>query len=142
MGKMQGLDTEQARVPARQARAFVDRREAARQAALDQRFVRAQRDARAIISLIVSAYRPRRIFQWGSLLDRRRFWEQSDIDIAVEGVTEPEQFFRMLAEADGLTDFPLDLVPLENVEPEFNELITRNGRLVYEQRNPDSDPHR
>jgi predicted nucleotidyltransferase len=138
---MQGLDSEWTRVPPSQARGFVDRRESTRQVALDERFARAQREARAIISFIVSAYGPRRIFQWGSLLDRGRFWEQSDIDIAVEGVTEPERFFRMLGEADGLTDFPLDLVALEKVEPEFKELITCNGRLVYEQRSPGSDPH-
>lgn len=99
---------------------------------MDRHFAAAQAEAKAVIALIAKNYHPRRILQWGSLLDRPRFWEQSDIDLAVEGVSDPELFFRMFGEASRLTSFPLDLVAMENVEPEFAELITLKGRIVYE----------
>jgi predicted nucleotidyltransferase len=112
--------------------AFVERREARRQAALDARFEEARRDAQVITDMLIEKYRPRRIYQWGSLLNRRTFWERSDIDIALEGIPDAETFFRLYGDADRLARFPLDLVALEHVEPEFAELIRTKGRLVYE----------
>ena len=63
---------------------------------VDERFERATRDARAIVSEIVVQVNPRRIYQWGSLLDRKRFSEISDLDIAVEGLNGPAEFFQVL----------------------------------------------
>jgi len=40
--------------------------------------------------MIVREYKPLRIYQWGSLLEDRHFSEISDIDIAVEGITDAE----------------------------------------------------
>ena len=92
----------------------------------------AARDAQAIISMIVERFRPTRIVQWGSLLVPERFREYSDIDIAVEGVREPERYFAILEAAEKLTRFPVDIVQLEAVEPEYRELILERGRTVYE----------
>ncbi len=111
---------------------FLERREARRQAGLDARFSRAQHDARAVVDLIVTKYHPSRIYQWGSLLDRRRFWERSDIDIAVEGIEDPGTFFRLCGEVGRLAQLPLDLVAIERIEPEFAELIRTRGKVVYE----------
>jgi predicted nucleotidyltransferase len=58
-------------------------------------------------------YRPSRLYQWGSLLDRSHFRECSDIDIAVEGIVTPDEFFAMYGDADRLTSVTLDLVALE-----------------------------
>lgn len=112
--------------------AFVERREARRQAALDLRFEQARRDVQVIIDMLIEKYRPSRIYQWGSLLDRSKFWERSDIDLGVEGIRDAETFFRLYGEADRLAHFPLDLVALERIEPEFADLIRTQGRLVYE----------
>ncbi len=114
-------------------RSFLERRERARQRVLDQRFAQAQRDVQAIVSLIVAKYKPRRLYQWGSLLHRPRFWEHSDVDIAVEGILDVKAFFAMYGEADHLTSLPLDLVALEHIEPEFRDLIRAEGRMIYEQ---------
>ena len=119
---------------------FLRRRGEERQARLDQRFERAWRDARAIIALLIAKHRPERIYQWGSLLDRRRFWERSDIDIAVEGIPGAEEFFALCGDADRLASLPLHLVALEKIEPEYAEAIRSNGRLVYERDSEDSDP--
>ncbi len=92
----------------------------------------ASQDAEAIIRMIIETFKPKAIYQWGSVLDGRQFTEISDIDIAVEGLGSAERYFAMLGEAERLTRFPLDLVEMEHVEPEYAELIRKHGRCVYE----------
>ena len=96
-------------------RAFLARKEERRQARIEARFERATRDARTIIATIVEEVNPRRIYQWGSLLDRSRFSEISDIDLAVEGLSGPAEFFRVLGIAMDGTTLPVDVVELEKV---------------------------
>ena len=119
-----------------QIRRFVERKERRRQGELERLHGEACRAAARIVQTIVQRYRPARIVQWGSLLDVRRFRDYSDIDLAVEGVTDPERFFSLLQEAEAETGFPLDIVQLERVEPEFRDLILQKGRVVYERERP------
>lgn len=111
---------------------FLANRESARQQFLDARFEQAWTDFRAILDLLIRRYHPRRILQWGSLLDRSKFTERSDIDIAVEGIPDAATFFALYGDADRLTRFSLDLVDLDKIEPEFAEVIRSKGRCVYE----------
>jgi predicted nucleotidyltransferase len=89
-------------------------------------------DAGTIIDMMVRIYRPRRVFQWGSLLRPGAFKPYSDIDIAVEGITDAERFFALLGQAQALTRFPLDVVQMEKIAPEHAEDIRRYGKLVHE----------
>lgn len=89
-------------------------------------------DAKRIIDRIASEYHPVRIYQWGSLLHPSKFTEHSDIDIAIEGITDAETYFKLLGDAMEMTEFKLDLVQLEKIEPEFVESIRQNGKIVYE----------
>jgi len=114
------------------ARANLDRRYEARRLHSTELFRAATEDSRAIVEHIGSAYRPSRIFQWGSLLHAERFDENSDIDLAVEGIVDAENFFNLLGDAMKLTHFPLDIVQIEKIEPEFAQSIRQNGRVVYE----------
>lgn len=82
--------------------------------------------------LIRDTYRPTRILQWGSVINPGLFREYSDIDIAVEGITDAETFFALVAHAEDMTEFPVDIVQLERIEPEFRELLLKKGRIVYE----------
>ena len=111
---------------------FLARKEQLRQARLDDRFRRASDDFSAIVSMTIRDYAPLRIWQWGSLLDRSRFSEISDIDIAVEGILGEERFFALWGAADRMTDFSLDLVQLEKIHPLHAQTIRERGRLVYE----------
>lgn len=77
-----------------EARRFLERREKERQTRLRERLRHAQRDAREIVDLLIREYQPRRIFQWGSLVQEEHFREWSDIDLAVEGHFDAETFFR------------------------------------------------
>lgn len=116
------------------ARKNLQARAQARDANLDARFEEAWNDFRAILELLIREYQPVRIYQWGSLLDRNKFSEISDIDIGIEGTLSPEQFFRMLTEADAMSRFPVHIVQMEHIEPEFREIILKKGKVVYERK--------
>ncbi len=85
-----------------------------------------------IVAFIRDTYRPARILQWGSVIRPDLFREYSDIDIAVEGITDAETFFTLLGDVEGMTRFPVDIVQLGCIEPEFRELLLNKGRIVYE----------
>ena len=116
------------------ARAFLRDRERRRRRRIDERYARAVRDARAIASEIAVQVNPRRIYQCGSLLDRKRFSEISDLDIAVEGLKGPAEFFAILGIAMNGSALPVDVVELEKVPPEVAERIRTRGVLVHERR--------
>jgi predicted nucleotidyltransferase len=73
------------------------------------------------------------MYQWGSLVDERQFSEMSDIDIALEGITDPATLSALRGAAEKLTQFPLDIVAIEHVHPAYADHIRRRGRVVYEQ---------
>jgi predicted nucleotidyltransferase len=113
-------------------REFLRNKESARSRMLDERFTQAKADFAVITNMILERFRPLRIYQWGSLLDRTRFSEISDIDIAVEGLQSPGDYFTLLGEALPLTDFPLDIVEMERVGADNAAYIRSYGRIVYE----------
>ena len=119
-----------------QVRAFLADKERRRRARIDERYAQATRDARAIISEVVAQVNPRRIYQWGSLLDRKRFSEISDLDIAVEGLQGPAEFFQVLGIAMNGTALPVDVVELEKVPADVAERIRTRGVLVHERHEP------
>ena len=52
----------------------------------------------------------------------------------MDGDFDAETWFRLLGELWDLTSFPVDLVDLRRVEPEFADIIRMKGRVVYERR--------
>jgi len=92
----------------------------------------ARQDCRQIVDLIVAHYAPRRIYQWGSLLHPDQFDENSDIDLAVEGLASTEDFFRLFGEAMRMTDFTLDLLEYDKLTPMDRQTITSKGIILYE----------
>jgi predicted nucleotidyltransferase len=114
------------------ARGFLAAKDEARERILNARFAKAGADFQAIASLIIERYRPKRLYQWGSLLDRRRFSEISDIDIALEGIQNAETYFAILGEVMNMTEFPLDIVEMEKIGAENARHIRETGRLVHE----------
>jgi len=114
------------------ARSFLAEKDAKRDAELDSSFQEATSDFDCIVGHIIKKYNPKRIWQWGSLLDRKLFSEISDIDIALEGISEPQIFFDIIGYASNLSRFPVDIVEIENVGKDNAEHILKKGRCVYE----------
>ena len=90
---------------------------------------RAAADARRIAQFLSEHYGAR-VYGIGSLFEPGRdFTWRSDIDLAVEDLPD-ERFFAICAEAQQLTDFPLDIIPLKDAREHFKEAVrTRGVRL-------------
>ena len=114
------------------ARHRLRERERARAERLEGRRAQAAADCRAIVDMIVKVYQPVRVYQWGSVLRPGGFRDYSDIDIAIQGITDARRFFEILGEAERMTSFPVDLVQMEKVAVEYAEEIRQHGKVVYE----------
>ena len=118
----------------RMVRNYIERKESERETALSARLGQARKDFATIVAYIITKHNPKRIYQWGSLIDGSHFSEISDIDIALEGVTDPADFFKLLGAAEKMTDLPLDIIQLDYVHPAYADGIRAHGRLVHERK--------
>lgn len=91
---------------------------------------KAKADSVTIIEMIIEKYSPEQIIQWGSILKPEHFSEISDIDLAVSGV-DSIVFMDLLADAENLTQFSLDLVRWEELCDPFQRIISMKGTVVY-----------
>ncbi len=113
-------------------RSRLQKQEEERTERLHSRWLEAQRDFENITARIIKTCSPRKIYQWGSLLDFSRFSEISDIDIALEGLSGPEEYFRILGFCLGMTSFPVDVIEIDKIDKETARQIQEYGKLVYE----------
>ena len=95
---------------------------------------KASGDAERIITTIREQFNPAIIYQWGSLLTPDQFDENSDIDIAVEGLSGPDQFFALRNAAVTLTELSLDIVEFESIDDLARDSIITHGKVVYERK--------
>jgi predicted nucleotidyltransferase len=79
---------------------------------------------------ILKRYGATKVILFGSLASGT-FRRESDIDLAVEGIPA-RCFTRALADLMMALDWPVDLKPLEDVEPEFRERVLREGIILHE----------
>ncbi len=93
---------------------------------------KANAEADRAVALIIERYEPRRVIQWGSVLRPERFTEISDIDIAVEGITDPETLSRLETDVLAIVSFPLHLIPFEQVILVYQQDILSRGRVIYD----------
>lgn len=69
-----------------------------------------------------------KVILFGSLLREDRFMEHSDIDIALSGLSDKVNFWKLYSEVmDILAPFDFDLVELEKIEPEIRDYILKGG---------------
>ena len=114
----------------RQMRARFERQAEEREALLAQRLRQARADFERIVDHVWATYRPTRIWQWGSLIDGDHFSERSDIDIALEGISSPAEYFAIIADAEARTRLPVHVVELDRLHPAFADSIRVRGRIV------------
>jgi predicted nucleotidyltransferase len=114
------------------SRAWLAARDQRRAEGRRRLWAQAKQDADAIVAMIIELHSPVRIYQWGSVLEPAHFAEYSDIDIAVEGLRGPEEYFALIGQAEKRTRFPIDIVEIEHIEPEYAEIIRTYGVLRHE----------
>jgi predicted nucleotidyltransferase len=86
-----------------------------------------------IVAMIVKDFKPKRIYQWGSLTQKDAFRDYSDIDIAIEGLKASHDIFSIIGKAEKMTAFPLDILELEKIEQLHADSIRKKGKVVYEE---------
>lgn len=99
---------------------------------LRKRAQSAREAAEVCARLLVERYGARRVYLFGSLLDRKRFHQLSDVDLAVEGLGPGRLYWRALAEVwEHLPrGIELNLIPLEESRPELVARILKEGELL------------
>lgn len=80
---------------------------------------------------ILRKHGARRIILFGSLCSGS-FHSKSDIDLAVEGIPS-SALTRAFADLMMALDRPVDLKPLEELEPPFREHVLSTGTTLYEE---------
>jgi uncharacterized protein len=83
-----------------------------------------------LIQLLTDRFHATQIILFGSLA-KGTFRQGSDIDLAVAGIA-PENYFSALAAINRLGDsFPIDLKPIEDLEPHFFQRVIQTGEYLY-----------
>jgi len=90
--------------------------------------------ARKCTRILGEKFGATRVYLFGSLAEDL-FWEGSDIDLAVEGMSL-KQYLRALAELKVIEDVHFDIVHLDYCKPRFKNQILKNRKIktLYEQR--------
>jgi predicted nucleotidyltransferase len=101
----------------------------------DQRLVEAaRRDLTSIVQVLRGHYGVQRIILFGSLA-KDQFTVESDIDLAIADLA-PADFFTAYAEVNRLSQFQVDLKPLESLHPHFYQRVLAHGETIYEASDP------
>ncbi len=69
-----------------------------------------------------------RVILFGSMLQKQKFMEHSDIDLAISGLGSDQNFWQVYSEVMGiLQPFDFDLIELERIDPEVRDYILQKG---------------
>ncbi len=91
-----------------------------------RRRAKARSDARRIADFLRQHGASRIVGVGSAFVPGRRFTWRSDIDIAVAGLPA-ERFFGVSAEAAELTDFALDIIPIESATEAMCRALLEEG---------------
>lgn len=86
----------------------------------------AEQEAQALANILYTRYSASNVYLFGSLLEEGRFNENSDIDLAVEGLPG-SIFFEAVGELLLRSKFRLNLIPLRNCPESFRKKIITTG---------------
>jgi predicted nucleotidyltransferase len=111
-------------------RAGARKREAERQAALDERFELAWQLARQGADILRRQFGAANVVAFGSLVDRQLFHQRSDIDLAVWGIPELNYLRALGSLLDLSTEFSFDLVMVEAAPERLRQRIERDGKKI------------
>jgi predicted nucleotidyltransferase len=89
----------------------------------------ARQDVKQIVDFLVQHYAVQRIILFGSLT-RDRFVADSDIDLAVEGLTSAD-YFKVLAQVNRLASRWIDLKLWQDLDPHFQSRVLETGEILY-----------
>lgn len=88
--------------------------------------------AERLKEILIKEFHVKKVVLFGSVLEKGCFEEDSDIDIAVEGLPKKD-YFSVLARLMTECPFEIDLKPIEDVSDLFKQRIAR-GKVLYAER--------
>ncbi len=106
------------------------RRKIARQSKLDEQFQRAWAIARQGATLLKNEFGGQKVVAFGSLINRARFHERSDIDLAIWGIAEKDYLRALGRLLDLTTEFSIDLVRVEEAHTYLHKTIDTEGVVL------------
>ncbi len=86
--------------------------------------------AERLKDIIVKEFRVKKVVLFGSILEKGCFDQDSDIDLAVEGLPK-EAYFAAVARLIMESPFEIDLKPIEDVSDLLKQRIEK-GKVLYE----------
>lgn len=87
--------------------------------------------ARRITELLAERFQFETLYLFGSLVWNENWKPETDIDLAIHGL-EPKNLFKAIEFLEGETQFPFDLIDLDEVPISLRERILTEGELLYE----------
>jgi predicted nucleotidyltransferase len=109
-----------------QYRATAQRRQAERQHRQYQRQQRGWQVAQSAAQVLKQEFGAQRVRLFGSLLEVSRVRAESDIDLAVEGLSD-SRYLEAVARLLDLSDFAVDVVQVEHATPRLCQVIEQQG---------------
>lgn len=100
---------------------------------LAEEMQKARQTLEEIKNILIKEFKVTKIILFGSLV-KGNFHQESDIDLAVSGINKND-YFRAFARVNNISNRPVDLKPLEDLEPYFLQKILKYGECIYEQNN-------
>ncbi|MDB9529185.1 nucleotidyltransferase domain-containing protein [Oscillatoria sp. CS-180] len=104
------------------------RRQQQQREKLRQRRLHGLRVAQEAATLLREAFGVSHVVVFGSVLDETAFHGQSDLDLAVWNL-DPEHYFAAVAQLLALSEFSIDLVPVELASPPIRAAIAQGTLL-------------
>lgn len=83
-----------------------------------------------LIDILVNQFQANKIILFGSLA-KGKFTQTSDIDLAVAGIL-PRDYFKAFADLNFLSEFEVDLKPLEELDSHFYQRVMETGQVIYD----------
>jgi len=88
--------------------------------------------AKRLAQILARDFSVSRVILFGSVLEKGKFNEDSDIDLAVEGLSN-DAYFTALARLMMKSSFDVDLKPVEDIGDLLRQRISK-GKILYEKR--------
>ncbi|MEL6938275.1 MAG: nucleotidyltransferase domain-containing protein [Cyanobacteria bacterium J06598_1] len=85
-------------------------------------------DVKSVSALLRSQFGATKIVVFGSLV-KDRFGEDSDIDLAVEGMNSRD-LFKALVAVNKCSRREIDLKPMEDLDPYFKQRVLETGTMI------------
>ncbi len=120
-------------------RAYLQARWEQQNQAAEQRRQAVIQTVRAAAGRVLPRFsRVQRAYLFGSALRPAALRTTSDVDVAIEGALDAEEYFALWRELErAVPGWPIDLVELDDDLP-FAARVREKGELIYERRHPDA----